>query len=254
MTYWTAEHQADVFAYLNGAKVTRRLAEVLYEIASRSLTSLGVADDEEVRQEIVVHLYSNVLPRLTLDKAGGSLQYLWMAARNFALSNRPAVVPDTVEDIPERVYDEDDEGDRRALQRRILEEIDLRLRGQRIANCTNAVFLMFLRRYVLENDFDVRGFGDYVRGQMHLTLSAYRAVCSRLGLRTMQFNETKPVEDARRVVAIRDGLGVIYPGVRQASRILGVDRANLRDCLRGGRKTVGGYKFVYLSNVRGHLN
>ena len=71
-------------------------------------------------------------------------------------------------------------------------EIDSRLKGQHILNTTNSVFLLLLKQYILDNDYDVRGFGPYVMEAMHLKLSTYRAISGRLGLRTKDFNEKLP--------------------------------------------------------------
>ncbi len=75
------------------------------------------------------------------------------------------------------------------IRAKIINEIDLRIKGQTIINTTNSVFLLLLKQYILDNDYDVRGFGDYIQSTMRMKLNTYRAIAGRLGLRTKGFNE-----------------------------------------------------------------
>jgi len=50
-------------------------------------------------------------------------------------------------------------------------------------------FLLLLKSYLNENDYDIAGFGKYVRSKMSLDLTWYRCLSSRLGFTTRDFNE-----------------------------------------------------------------
>lgn len=210
--------------------IDTKLAGVLYELARRALTSFNLHPTAEDQQDIVIHLVYKAMPRLAEDKLTGALGYLWTAARNYILTyiykrkNSVWVDINTLiqpspkesadeqvedmniycsEDYVRRMYlteetapncdeiDLDKEADLCRTRQRILSELDTKIRGQHIVNCTNSVFLLLLKDYILANDYEVRGFGAYVMEAMHLKLSTYRAIAGRLGLRTKDFNEKK---------------------------------------------------------------
>lgn len=198
----------------------------LFTMAKRGLVGMGVDACCEYQQDIVIHLIYKVLPKLTEDKLQGALQYLWRATNNYIITyilnekkynhvSLDGFMPisdkeaEDVEDMniymsasyvietyltPDRgpsvePVDLDAPQSKAAIHKKIIDEIDVRLKGQHIVNTTNSVFLLLLKQYILDNDFDVRGFGAYVMDAMHLKLSTYRAIAGRLGLRTKDFNE-----------------------------------------------------------------
>jgi len=236
--YWTPAHDEALKQYYHATTIKERnrvidtvLKAPLYEMATRCLTSFGLRPDPEKQQDIVVHLVFKVLPNLSEDKLKGALQYLWVAARNYALTYimKPktystvditslfCVSADAIRDdvgdfnrygseayvsgmyiddeyrselLTVQPDDLDREQEVKQIRERVMAEIDLKLKGQRVVNATNSVFLMLLKQYLLDNDFDTRGFGCYVMRVMHLKLNTYRAVAGRLGLRTRDFNES----------------------------------------------------------------
>ena len=216
-------YHADTIADRNRI-IDRVLSTPLYDMAYRGLVDMGVSPCCEHTQDIVIHLVHKVLPKLTEDKLQGALQYLWTSTRNYIITYiRPLKTHQTIsldeltycmgdQDIDamniycseayvSRIYmtdikgptvdaiDLDADNDRQTVRDRIMSEIDLRLKGQHIVNTTNSVFLLLLRQYIVDNDYDVRGFGPYVMGAMHLKLSTYRVIAGRLGMRTRDFNE-----------------------------------------------------------------
>lgn len=205
-------------------ELNNKLCPVMFEMANRCLTSLNVHPCTEHEQDIVVHLVYKVLPRMSEDKLQAALQFLWMSARNYTLTyicnqnKHDTVNIDTcftitnTDDVADmniycsesyiiRQYltdvtgptvdciDMDAKHELDKIHGRILSELDRKLKGQHIMNTTNSVFLLLLRQYILDNDYDVRGFGEYVMKTMRLKLSTYRAIAGRLGLRTKDFNE-----------------------------------------------------------------
>jgi len=216
--YYQSATQAD-----RNRIIDKILAPPLYELAKRCLTSFGLHPTDELQQDIVVHLVCKTLPKLTEDKLQGAFQFLWVSARNYTLTY--IMVPhdyrtESLDCLIEREYtdtgdmniycsevyiqhtyftqmggprvecvDLDATYEREKVRSKILAEIDIKLKGQHIVNTTNSVFLMLLKQYILDNDYDVRGFGEYIMNTMHLKLSTYRAIAGRLGLRTKNFNE-----------------------------------------------------------------
>jgi len=129
------------------------------------------------------------------DKLGGAMRFLWVASRNYIMSyitRKPEVISEDITEHQDNIYEDidlDAVDSRNEYRKKILAEINLRLSGQKIVNTTNAVFLLLLKDYIIANDYDVRGFGDYVMSQMNLKLSTYRAIAGRLGIRTKVLNE-----------------------------------------------------------------
>ena len=236
-------------------------------MAKRCLTSLGLKHNPEQEQDIVIHLVYKSMPKLTEDKLQYALQYLWTSARNFTLTsivsakkhNNCESIDSAIEPEYNSTYSTDPidleaDYERNLTRLRIMDEIDLRLKGQHIVNTTNSVFLLLLKQYIIDNDYDVRGFGAYVMEAMHLKLSTYRAIAARIDLRTMQFNEPadkpEPTKNrARQVIAIKNGRANIYKSVREAARVTDTDPGNISTCClsKGRRKSVNGFKWFYLT-------
>jgi len=205
--YWMSEHTEALKDYYYSTTMEGRcriidkvLHKPLYEMAKRCLSNFGLAPDMERQQDIVIHLIYKAMPRLREDKLDGGFQYLWISAKNYTLTYILKPIKDgraTISHLPPKwvcsctvdAVNLDEEYEREAYKRMVLDEIDLKLKGQHIINTTNAVFLLLLRDYLIEHDFDARGFGDYVMHKMHLKLSTYRAIAGRLRLRTKHFNE-----------------------------------------------------------------
>ena len=205
--YWTSEHTEAMKDYYYSTTMDQKcriidkvLHKPLFEIARRCLTNLGLAPDMEKQQDIVIHLIYKAMPRISEDKLKGSFQYLWVSARNYTLTyiikpmkgdrlKASCVPPQWICSATVDAVDLDEVYEREAYKKKVLDEIDLKIKGQHIINTTNAVFLLLLRDYLIEHDFDARGFGDYVMEKMHIKLSTYRAIAGRLKLRTKHFNE-----------------------------------------------------------------
>jgi len=283
--YWTEDHDKAIRDYFHSSTVEARykiidhvLAKPLYELAKRSLAQLCVAPDFEYQQDIVIHLIYKSMPKLTEDKLQGALQYLWTSARNYILTyirtsndHKLLSVDEVIEytvntEAFHRDYYQDSQAmgevnlelthERDAIRRRIMKEIDLRIKGQHIVNTTNSVYLLLLRQYIIDHEYDVRGFGAYIMQAMHLKLATYRAVTARIGLRTMQFNEEiqelaeSELLYAKRVIGIKDGKAMIYEGIREAGRQTGSYYQNISLCCQGKNrlKSTNGISWFYLND------
>lgn len=222
--YWTSDSDNAIKDYYystttadKNAILNKRLCKTLYEMARRAMTSLGLKPEMEKQQDIVVHLVTKTLPKLKEDKLKGALQYLWTSAVNYTRTYilKPDAHTHITLESPCCYYSADDvlmagtdvryvrvsvrvepvdldeAYDKKLLQKKVLDEIDGKLKGQHVVNATNSVFLLLLKQYLIDNDFEVRGFGAYIRETMNLSLSTYRAIAGRLGFRTKDFNEEK---------------------------------------------------------------
>jgi len=205
--YWTSDHTEAIKEYYYATTqedrcrvIDRILHKPLFEIASRCLTNLGLYPELEWQQDIVLHLIYKAMPRLTEDKLQGAFQYLWISAKNYTITyiikpeqcRQSTTAPVKLEYVTSCTVDAvnlDEAYERERFRKKILGEIDSKIKGQQIINTTNSVFLLLLRDYLVEHDMDVRGFGPYVMERMHLKLSTFRAIAGRLNLRTKYFKE-----------------------------------------------------------------
>lgn len=208
--YWKPEHNIAIkqyyeSQYIEDSDKVRRdiintvLFKPLYEMAEIVLNTLDInnfnVNYEDYKQDIVLHLTTKVLPKIKKEKLLGSFQFLYVSARNYTLSyiiNKKTNYSISIEKLEDNICEEVDldRADKIAeIRSKIINEINLKLRGQTVINTTNSVFLLLLRQYIIDNDYDVRGFGDYVMDKMKLKLSTYRAIAGRLDIRTKVLNE-----------------------------------------------------------------
>jgi hypothetical protein len=71
----------------------------------------------------------------------------------------------------------------------IIRRLDAMVRQQRVINKPNSIFLLLLKEYLLDNDFDAREFNKYVQKEMNITPMTYSIIASRLHIRTKILNE-----------------------------------------------------------------
>jgi hypothetical protein len=269
--YWTSEHDKAIKDYYYSTStedknmvINKTLYKPLCELSTRSLTSIGVNPDPELVHDIVVHLVVNVIPRISESKLQGALNYLWISAKNFVStrlkqrnsndSKHTEITQQITDYVSDITYDPVDV---EYIHRRIIKEIDERIRGQKAVNTTKSVFLLLLRDYLIDNDFDVRGFSEYIRSTMQLSLYTYRSLCRHFKLRTIPLNEAAETEQryrrARKVVGIKDGIAVIYSGVRDAERQTGADKSHITKCCLKKLNHTSGYYWFYYSDKKNWL-
>jgi len=127
------------------------------------------------------------------DQLQAAFSFIWKTSRNYIIDYIIKKKPNydyCLDDIDVAGEENTDALDEKKIMRQqILVEIDKEIKGQTVINTTNAVFLMLLRDYIIVNDYDVRGFGEYVREEMNLKMHIYNAIASRLGIRTKVLNE-----------------------------------------------------------------
>lgn len=208
--YWTAKHNEAIKLYYNAqfdtncnairnSIIDRTLYKPLNRLVELALKSLDINDTdsyfEDYKQDVLIHLITNSLPKLKIEKLDATLSYLWVSARNYILSyilKKNLPILEDINEYSEILYEELNFDEKESIyinRNKIIRELDKRIKGQNIINTTNTVFLLLLKDYILENNFDVRGFGNYVMESMNLKLSTYRAIAGRLGIRTKVLNE-----------------------------------------------------------------
>lgn len=203
--YWTEKHQDQVVQYYKAQfqqdcdELRHELFNILYPalvtMAEVAIKSFAKTPEEDDIQDILIHHFTKTLPKLDEQKLQGQLNYLWISTRNYVITYvlNPKKVLQLADLIEQESISEDcqfdGEFDQYEVRNRIIAEIDKMITGQRILNSRNVMFLLLLKAYIIQNDFDVRGFGDYVCDKMKLTTQQYRGVAARLGIKTKVLNE-----------------------------------------------------------------
>lgn len=204
--YWTQKHQDQVCEYYkaqfspNCDQIRNRLfTTVLYPalviMQETAIKSFGHTPTDDNIQDIMIHLFSKTLPKLNEEKLQGQLNFLWTSTRNYVITyilnpKKEISLEDVI--VQEKLSEENQlevEYTREENRILILRELDKMIAGQRILNSTNVVFLILFKQYIIDNDYDVRGFGDYICKKMNLTTQQYRSVAARLGIKTKILNE-----------------------------------------------------------------
>lgn len=209
--YWTEQHQQAIEEYFycitattSGQTRTRILGE-LYKpfrhLASVTLYSCNIPFSDSYKdyiQDIVMHLIENVIPRVNVDKLQAFLKFAHTSVRNYIIiqliikKNTKYRKSTYVELDSESLYD-DNQADSKIIQFdnqvQIIQRIDQLINQQRILNKSNTIFLLLLRQYLIENDYDARGFDVYVMRVMKIKKSTLAGICSRLKISTRIFND-----------------------------------------------------------------
>jgi len=178
---------------------------------------------EDFRQDIIIHVYQHLLPRLKQPKLQAAQQYLYLGIKNHFITkviheemlkrNIPVDInyqnysygkdiygysdnhnykyADTNQD--QNIYlDSSETADKTILQEeireKIIEEIDRKMLEQKILNKSKTIFLVLLRQYLIDNDFVESGFNKYFMEKTGYSLLQYRAIASQLNIRTTIFN------------------------------------------------------------------
>ena len=215
--YWNTEHQQAIEAYYwcytaSTSADTRHLLfnTVLYTplltTASKALQHYrNKIDTEDNQQELLTFMYTHLLPRMQGEQLQGVLNYLYLSSRRWIVTN--IFIKSTKQPVIDNNYDVDSYDSSNysstctndALttihkQETILHiqaAINAKIEQQKVVNKSNTIYLLLLKQYLIDNDYDAIGFKPYVMQAMQINLSTYRVISSRVGISTMIFKEEK---------------------------------------------------------------
>jgi hypothetical protein len=167
-------------------------------MASQALYSTGVPMSDNYKDyvnDIIIHLYLNVLPRITTQKATTFLKYGYTSCRNYIITNiinknSKMVIEynNNPIEIEGSLYS-DDMVKQYDVKVQIVERLDEMISKQRIMNKTNTIFLLLLRQYLIDNNFNPTGFRTYVMRIMNIKRATFIGICSRLRITTKIFKD-----------------------------------------------------------------
>lgn len=175
--FWTKEHNELINNFnknINNNYYFNQLYQVLNIMIDICMKSLGIKaiDYDDIRQDCLMRLYTKILPNITEEKSSTSQQYVYISLRNYLKSyylNKKKLdfytyfsgIDDEVEEFfnYNNVEEHIDINDTKV---EIIEALDNKLNNERIVNTDTFTFLNELKNYLLENNFDERGFKDYI--------------------------------------------------------------------------------------------
>lgn len=212
MKYWTKENQEGIIEYLSATTQTQRnnifttklYASILLLIRTSLYRYNQNCSDDDV-QELLMFIVEKVLPKIDPLKVKATHQLIWIAVNNRIISNyndksirgiKTVICNDDdkldyFNETVDNEYDIDEELKHKRLQ--ILKELDRKIDEQKVLNKTNTIYLILLRQYAIENEYDMSGFRDYCCETMAISVGAFWNVSSTLGIKSKTFHiaETK---------------------------------------------------------------
>jgi hypothetical protein len=206
--YWRQEHQDALVEYItcvtactSGATRHYLFNNVLYSplshMSRQALYTAGVHITDDFVQELLLHLYESVLPKTDTQRAKAFLQYAFTCCKNYAVTNiylrrkkkNELVVYGEVSPTIEGTMRADSIVSSIDVHIQIVEELDRKIKKEKILNRTNTVYLLLLRQYLIDNNYDPTGFKSYCLRVMKIKPSTFSGLSSRLGIKTKLFND-----------------------------------------------------------------
>lgn len=185
---WTPSTTSLVAEYITSTSITekRRVFNKLYphlsDIVDIILKKYNCHSDDN-RQDLLTHLYTNVMDKIVLDKIKASQQFIYLSCRNYTLAylikknlRYDEMVVDVMDDTTtSNTIDFD-------LKVKIVNEIDEKIAREEVINRTNAIWLLLLKKYLIDNEFDERGTRDYICKEMHISHTTFASIACRVGV------------------------------------------------------------------------
>jgi hypothetical protein len=207
MKYWNPEDQdliQDFYyaQYQPMSAETRNailttLIPTLEKIARVNLYECGVEQTPENINHLLTEQTTYIIPHIKSEKFKAAYEYIYQSTYRYIFNRMTTTGKhdvefggDTLGGIPaDRTYNSDYNQGQMDIRSEILDALDKKIEEQRVINKTITIFLIHMKTYIIDNDYDVRGFDQYVQKQMNIKKSTYCSLISRCGIRSKIFNE-----------------------------------------------------------------
>jgi len=162
------------------------------------ISSWSDEDKEEARQDCLLRIWNALSNKLDERKIQGVLKYLWVITNNMLLTigrrHSLITVPDIIYDsehlsivtFPE--VEEYNEDDIQEYRKAIIKELDRKIIEQEKLNRVNTIYLTLLREYLIANDYDGKGFQDYICQTLNINRKNFYQINFKLNIRSSVFN------------------------------------------------------------------
>lgn len=219
MKFWNNETQKSIIKYHNSTSkeeknkiFSKELYTDLTNLTKQALfTCSGKIDIDDI-QELLIFINESVLPKITEELIQASHQYIWIALKRKIYSmyeerktKQSFYVSSSTGNIiefdyylePEEIDDIKEDERKNILRYIIMNEIDNKIVEQEVLNKKATIFLILLKEFVIENEYDVRGFRNYCCERMSISNGSFSNLCSVLKIVNNDFY--KDVIDERKV-------------------------------------------------------
>ena len=166
--------------------------------------------NEDNLQESMIFIWQ-LLPKLKADKLKAALQFIYKSTRRNTLNiiykdmqtpidrielddyidykDSQSEATSISKLITDNSYNADNNIINDEIKKEILNELDTKMHNELIVNKSSTVFLILLKQYLIDNDYDEREFQTYVMNKMSINLSQYRGIASKVKISTLLLNK-----------------------------------------------------------------
>jgi hypothetical protein len=195
---WNEQIQNSVLAYINSTNpieknkiYTKDLFPVIKNYVDIVIKQTGVEYNDEHKQELFIKSLE-ILDKIKVENIGTAQEYIYRALFNTALSfyRIPKKIP-YFEDYTQcnNLYEDVYEYEQDEIRKEIMTELNRKINQFKVFNKTNVVFLLLLKEYIIENDFDYRGFDVYIMDRMNISINQFRNLACSLHIKTKILRE-----------------------------------------------------------------
>lgn len=211
--FWYKENTEDLKNYINNPTERNyiKLRKPFREIAKRLLLKYNYNTTAENYDELESVMY-NSIQHITIEKIDYALHYFYTAGRNY-LQNRTNKNNKYNNEFQDYHYDEEHriecnqfksdyeiKEETKRNREIILSAIDQKIEDNNISYSNDKrpnkkkpnkhiAYLLLLKNYLIENDFDYRGFENYAIEKLNVSRQRYMQLSHHNGIKTRIFKE-----------------------------------------------------------------
>jgi hypothetical protein len=203
--YWcyTAATSAATRQYIYNNILYKPLLNIC-QTCLKSFHNHKIMTDDNV-QESMIFVYQ-LLNKLNPDKLKGALQFIWISTRRNALNiiykdlqtpvdtfelddYKDSQSDDAINELIDNSYCADKAINNEQIRLDIINILNVKIHNERVVNKSSTIFLILFKEYLIDNNYDERGFQEYVMNKMNLNLSQYRGIASKVRISTLLLNK-----------------------------------------------------------------
>lgn len=195
---WNNKHQLIINTYIASEDIIEKnkcitdlygvLKKIIREAAGKNY--IKKLDDDEL-QDCLIHLITKVLPKLNEEKKLAAFQFIYISLFNYFNSyNKLKKTKQTYNyNIEDNMYDVkyEESIDIDEIKNEIIIELSKKINKQRKGNKSQILFLMLMKGYLIENEFDETYLKEYIMRVMRISRNNFKAMCRSANIKTKLF-------------------------------------------------------------------
>jgi DNA-directed RNA polymerase specialized sigma24 family protein len=206
--YWAPKFQLLIEQYVTaGSKADKdKIYTQLYPAidatiikASASLPfNFFIQNDEELFSDVRIHIYTKILSKITPDKLTTAQSYIYKTARNRIITvlrirkEKRKIEIDNEVDISTLDLYNDEPVDIQYIRRQIITEMEHKVMlATKQRKKKVILFLLLIKQYLIDNQFDERGCADYVCRMLRIKEATFRKIAYDYGIKAFLFLKAK---------------------------------------------------------------